>query len=133
MKIKNKYLQLLILLIVLFLILNIVLLVLKIINEILTKGHSLKGLLPTVKGNRVPEEIRLLEFEIEGLMMELEDLGCYFKDWNFEIGLVDFPARIHGEEVLLCWRSDERHIRWYHSIEDGYPGRRLIPENLLEE
>ena len=26
-----------------------------------------------------------LSAEIEGLTLELEDLGCFFKDWNFEI------------------------------------------------
>jgi hypothetical protein len=25
-------------------------------------------------------------------MQELEEIGCYFKDWNFSIGLIDFPA-----------------------------------------
>ena len=74
-----------------------------------------------------------LQEEIEALMKELEDLGCFYKDWNFEIGLVDFPALIQGEEVFLCWRSDEKNIRWYHPVEEGYAGRKLIPENLLEE
>ena len=69
--------------------------------------------------------------EIESLMAELEHLGCFYKDWNFEIGLVDFPAIIEGEEALLCWRSDEPEILWYHGIEDGYAGRRPLPAEWL--
>ena len=108
-------------------------LVRKIVTEILEKGKMFRQLAQKSQGKELPKECLILEAEVEALMGELEDLGCYFKDWNFEIGLVDFPSIIHDQNVFLCWRSDEPAIRWYHSIEDGYPGRRLIPENLLEE
>lgn len=62
---------------------------------------------------------------------ELEDLGCVYKDYNFTIGLVDFPAIINDREVFLCWRSDEQRLMYYHGVEDGYNGRKLIPEELL--
>jgi hypothetical protein len=64
-------------------------------------------------------------------MKELEALGCFYKDWNFDLGLVDFPALIDGEEVLLCWRSDEPEVRWYHPLDGGYSGRKPIPENII--
>ena len=70
--------------------------------------------------------------DINGFIKELEDIGCNFKDWNFSVGLVDFPGIIYGEEVELCWRSDEDHILYYHSYDDGYKGRKLIPEELLK-
>ena len=108
-------------------------LVKKIVTEILEKGQALRKFLEWYHGQELPQECAMLETEIEALITELEELGCYFKDWNFEIGLVDFPAQIHGQDVLLCWRSDEPFIRWYHTIDDGYPGRRLIPEDVLEE
>ena len=79
-----------------------------------------------------PAEVLDLQEKLEALMDELEQLGCYYKDWNFEIGLVDFPAMINGQEVVLCWRSDEPFIRWHHGVEDGFIGRKLIPENLLD-
>src|SRR3984885_5540405 len=63
---------------------------------------------------------------ITSLLGQLEDMGCYYKDWNFEIGLVDFPAIIHGQEALLCWRSDELQVSWFHGYGDGYAGRRPI-------
>lgn len=45
-----------------------------------------------------------------------------------EPGLVDFPAVVQGEEVLLCWKEGEERITHYHGWEDGYAGRRLHPE-----
>jgi len=87
----------------------------KIVEEILSAAH----------GENISEE------RIKALMAQLEDLGCYYKDWNFEIGLVDFPAIIHGRQALLCWRSDEGEVAWYHGYEDGYAGRRRITKDLI--
>ena len=97
----------------------------KIVTDILEKGKRAKMLLQTT-GNDT-QEISSLEAQMEILMIELEELGCYFKDWNYEIGLVDFPAVIDGQEVMLCWRSDEPRVEWYHGILDGYAGRQKIP------
>lgn len=47
--------------------------------------------------------------------------------------LVDFPARIGGEEVLLCWKPGEPAVRWYHGLYEGMMGRKPIPAELLEE
>ena len=59
----------------------------------------------------------------EGLE-EIENLGGQPKD--LDLGLVDFPAMIDGEEVLLCWKFGEKSIRFYHSLSDGYAGRKPI-------
>lgn len=107
-------------------------LVKKIVGDILVKGQRLKALTLFEPTPSVEEEQNVLGEEIEELMHELENLGCYFKDWNFEIGLVDFPAIIEEEEVLLCWRSDEPGIAWYHDFENGYAGRKPIPGYLLK-
>jgi hypothetical protein len=57
---------------------------------------------------------------------ELEALGCQLKD--VQKGLIDFPARLSGKDVLLCWRMDEESVGFYHDLESGYAGRRPIPE-----
>ena len=104
----------------------------QIVQDILGKGQKLQALI--LLPHQTPEIQRQqheLQDKVEVLMLELESLGCYYKDWNFEIGLVDFPAVIHEQEVLLCWRSDEPAVRWYHGFEDGYRGRQLIPKDLL--
>jgi len=69
--------------------------------------------------------------EINGFISELEEIGCFYKDWNFTIGLVDFPAVIDNREVMLCWKSDEDDIKFYHDIDSGYSGRKPIPEEYL--
>jgi len=72
-------------------------------------------------------ELPGLQADLEEQMRELEEMGCFYKDWNFTVGLVDFPAEIDGETVFLCWRSDENELAWYHPIEEGYQGRRPLP------
>jgi hypothetical protein len=74
------------------------------------------------------DELPRLQAELEENVQELEGMGCFFKDWNFTVGLVDFPAEIDGETVFLCWRSDETELAWYHPIDEGYQGRRPLPK-----
>ena len=87
----------------------------KIVQEILFQAHHAQ----------VSEE------RIRALIDELEGMGCYYKDWNYQIGLIDFPAIIHGQEALLCWRSDEPEVAWFHGYQDGYAGRRPVTGELI--
>lgn len=107
-------------------------LVKKIVADILVEGRDLRELLQMEDRNAaVEEQIDVRKESILGYIEELSEIGCYYKDWNFELGLIDFPAMLDGEEVLLCWRSDEPSITWYHGLNDGFKGRRKIRENLL--
>lgn len=96
-------------------------LVRRIVADILQTGRTIREL------EEDDKELSRLQAELEEHLRELEEMGCSFKDWNFSIGLVDFPAEIDGETVFLCWRSDEPGLAWYHRIEDGYQGRRPLP------
>ncbi len=96
-------------------------LVRQIVADILETGRRIRQLEDGEQG------VETLQRELEENLRELADMGCYFKDWSFSVGLVDFPAVIDGETVFLCWRSDEDGLAWYHGIEDGYPGRRPLP------
>lgn len=103
-----------------------------IVKDILEKGHMVKIIAESMGGDiEGNDEAEKYVAEIKGFIKELEEIGCSFKDWNFNIGLVDFPALINGEEVELCWRSDEEHILYYHRNDEGYKGRKKIPEELL--
>ena len=75
------------------------------------------------------DTIQKMAADVEKFLRELEEIGCFFKDWNFTIGLVDFPAIIDGEDVLLCWRSDEDDIKYYHKPAEGYDAS----SNLLKK
>ena len=107
-------------------------LVQKIVAEIISKANEARALMagPDVSREGEAQFIKL-DGRIKELMAQLEEMGCYYKDWNFEIGLVDFPAIIHGQEALLCWRSDEEQVAWFHGYEDGYGGRRPITKQLI--
>ncbi|MBI3448349.1 MAG: DUF2203 domain-containing protein [Acidobacteria bacterium] len=67
---------------------------------------------------------RLLE--IKAALGEVDSMGCQIKD--VRAGLVDFPARLYGKEVLLCWKVGEDSVAYYHDLESGYSGRRPIPD-----
>lgn len=61
------------------------------------------------------------------LLEEVRALGADVKDPT--LGLADFPVRREdGTVALLCYRDDEESIGYWHSIEDGFAGRRPIHE-----
>ena len=109
-------------------------LVRKIVKDILDTSHEMRLIADEI-GSEVEKDPRIqkLADNIEDFMQELEEIGCFFKDWNFQIGLVDFPAIIDNKEVFLCWRSDEDDILYYHGVEAGFAGRKLIPPEELED
>ncbi len=108
-------------------------LVKQIIRDILNNSFQIRTIVDEL-GDEANEnrEVKQLADEIRGFINELEEIGCYYKDWNFSIGLVDFPAIINGEDVFLCWRSDEEEIKYYHRMNEGYAGRKEIPAHFLE-
>jgi hypothetical protein len=55
----------------------------------------------------------------------LQALGVLVKD--LDEGLIDFPALRGGEEVLLCWRLGEEEVAFWHTVEDGFAGRKPLP------
>jgi hypothetical protein len=106
-------------------------LVRKIVADILETGKELKKLGLQPESDAQEQGLEEAQDRLSSLFHELAQIGCSFRDWNFEIGLVDFPAVIDDQEVLLCWRSDEDCVEWYHGIHDGFAGRKPIPEALL--
>jgi hypothetical protein len=69
------------------------------------------------------ERNRLAE-SIHSALEQIQSTGCVVKD--LEVGLLDFPSRINGEAVYLCWRLGEDRIRFYHSQDEGFSGRKPI-------
>ena len=61
---------------------------------------------------------------IQSALEKIHATGCVVKD--LEVGLLDFPARINGEAVYLCWRLGEDRIRFYHAQDEGFAGRKPI-------
>jgi hypothetical protein len=83
-------------------------------------------------GDMEPRELQdvqeRLEDEVTGIarcVARIQELGALVKD--LDEGLVDFPARRGGEEVLLCWRLGEDEVAYWHGLEEGFSGRRPLP------
>jgi hypothetical protein len=62
--------------------------------------------------------------EIASRVNAIHERGAIVKD--LATGLIDFPARLEGEEVLLCWRLGEEQVAHWHGLEEGFAGRKLL-------
>jgi hypothetical protein len=98
----------------------------------LTRQEELELRIRGNGGGIPPAELAETAAEVEREARELAqaidavvELGLQVKD--IDEGLVDFPALRHGETVLLCWMLGEDHVAHWHTIEDGFAGRRPLP------
>jgi hypothetical protein len=83
------------------------------------------GGIPPAELASATAEVDAVARRLAQLVDEITSHGAQVKD--LDSGLVDFPARRHGETVLLCWQLGEDEIAWWHRIEDGFAGRRPLP------
>jgi hypothetical protein len=106
-------------------------------REYMKKAMTLKKMKESQQTGVAAESQFELEASMEFLQMEAKTVadsirmkGAELKD--VDTGLVDFPAMINGEEVLLCWRMGETQIEYFHSPHDGFQGRKRLPEDNSE-
>jgi hypothetical protein len=83
-------------------------------------------------GDLSPGEVRDaagdIEREVAAIAECVESLnaaGVQVKD--LDEGLVDFPARHAGRDVLLCWKVGEPDVAYWHGVEEGFAGRKPLP------
>ena len=100
--------------------------------EALERQEELEGRIRGNGGGIPPAELAETAAEVERHARELAravddivELGVEVKD--LDEGLVDFPALRRGETVLLCWQLGEDEVGYWHSVEDGFAGRRRLP------
>ena len=67
--------------------------------------------------------------KLEGYVDELQRLGIELKD--FVSGLVDFPSKMDGREVYLCWRLGEDEVAFWHELDAGFQGRQSLLEGSV--
>jgi len=65
---------------------------------------------------------------IKDALAEIDATGVQVKD--LEIGLLDFPCKVEGEVLLLCWKLGETAIQHWHSTSEGFAGRKLIDTRI---
>jgi hypothetical protein len=73
-------------------------------------------------------ELNAAAREMEQLLAEIDASGAEFK--GLDLGLVDFPAEMGDEIGLLCWQYGEKEITHWHTLEDGFAGRQLLPQTV---
>lgn len=66
----------------------------------------------------------VLRAEFARLIDEIDALGVVLRD--VDVGLVDFPARVRGMPIYLCWRVGETHVAFWHGRSEGFAGRKSI-------
>jgi hypothetical protein len=95
------------------------------LNEVAERIQRSGGMLvPFERVGRLRMERNNLEESIRAALERIQSTGCIVKD--LEVGLLDFPARMNGEEVYLCWKLGEDRIRFYHRQDEGFSGRKPI-------
>jgi hypothetical protein len=65
---------------------------------------------------------------VKDALAEIDAMGVQVKD--LETGLLDFPFQMGNETVLLCWKLGEPAISFWHTIDDGFAGRRPIDARI---
>ena len=82
-------------------------------------GDAYKEELQQIHAEFERDQERMREYEAE-----LKNLGIELKDYY--TGLVDFPCRMDGRDVYLCWRLGEPDVAHWHEIDAGFAGRQKL-------
>jgi hypothetical protein len=77
------------------------------------------------------EDLEQDKERLRDYVIELRELGVEPK--GAVEGLVDFPAMVDGQLVLLCWKYDEPEVLYWHTLEGGFAGRQPLTVSALGE
>ena len=66
--------------------------------------------------------------KVKDALAEIDAIGVQVKD--LDIGLLDFPCKVEGEIVLLCWKLGEDGITHWHGTSEGFAGRKPIDDRI---
>lgn len=102
------------------------------LSEIVDMTRQLHGIARAVNTGQPAEEHGGVP-EAKALEAHIDEALGWFRERGIQVkgiapALLDFPAAVDGETVLLCWREGEDRVTEYHPIETGYIGRRPIPD-----
>ena len=76
-------------------------------------------------------ELRRLRLRMRGIVDQMQADVAWLDERDIVLrdigsGLVDFPALASGRQVWLCWHSGEQAIGFWHSVDEGFAGRRPL-------
>jgi len=92
---------------------------------LLTSGRDLKP------GDPYSDELAQMESDLERDAARLQEYVEELRELGVEPkgaveGLVDFPCKMDGRVVLLCWRLGESEVLYWHDLESGFGGRQPL-------
>jgi len=67
---------------------------------------------------------------VKDALAEIDATGVQVKD--IDVGLLDFPCKVEGEIVLLCWKMGEPAITHWHGTNEGFAGRKPIDDRIAK-
>jgi hypothetical protein len=67
---------------------------------------------------------------VKDTLAEINAIGVQVKD--IDIGLLDFPCKVEGRVVLLCWKLGEQGITHWHTSSEGFAGRKPVDERIAK-
>lgn len=70
-------------------------------------------------------QLQFLAGSANEFLQKIVDLGAEPK--GLSPALVDFPHRLGGRDVFLCWKLGEKRITHYHGLDEGFAGRKRLP------
>jgi hypothetical protein len=65
---------------------------------------------------------------VKDALAEIDATGVQVKD--LDIGLLDFPCKVDGDILLLCWKLGESTITHWHGASEGFAARKPIDERI---
>jgi hypothetical protein len=65
---------------------------------------------------------------VKDALAEIDATGVQVKD--IDIGLLDFPCKVDGEILLLCWKLGEPAITHWHGVSEGFAGRKPVDARI---
>jgi hypothetical protein len=93
--------------------------------EMLTDGRDVSPGDPySDELSHVQQELEKDITRLEGFADELSELGVILR--SPQEGLVDFPARLDGRDIHLCWKFNEPEVLYWHELDAGYAGRQPL-------
>jgi hypothetical protein len=98
----------------------------------LTAGRDLKA------GDLYTDELAQTEAELEKDIVRIQEYIAELRALGVEPkgameGLVDFPSRMDGRIVYLCWRLGEPEVLHWHELEAGFAGRQSLTAGSVPE
>lgn len=70
-------------------------------------------------------QLKFLAGTVNDWFQKIVDLGGEPK--GLSPALVDFPYRLAGRDVYLCWKLGDKKITHYHPMDEGFAGRQPLP------